>query len=353
MRIAIIELGKSHDECLYSQIKIIKSIPNVELSLVCNKSLETNVSYFDLVDHKIFFSIRNGYKQWVDIINVWLFLKKEGFDKIIFNTAQGKSISRLVLFPFAKSTKFYGTLHDTKKISSSHSQKRITKKTDHYFILSDYLKSNMKTSISNSVFYPVFFPQYPNAKVEKKENEIWICVPGQVELKRRDYQTLFESIEKYGVNKNVKFVLLGRYGHAHGDGDYIKQEISRLKLQDTFLIWKDFIPVPLFYSMIKNSDYVLPLIHEEDKSGSLYKNQISGAFNLAVGYQKPLLIEETISDKYMLNEALTYNKSHIMNMINQLPKQNNDNFYQDKKWTFEFQRESYLRSIGITLPNKD
>ena len=353
MKIAIVELDRSHDECLYSQIKIIKSISGIHLTLICNKSLEENVNLFDLVDNKTFFTIRKGFKQWIDIIRIWRFCKKEGFEKIIFNTAQGKVISKLILFPFTKRTKFYGILHDTKKINSSQSQKIITKKIEHYFILSDYLIPNIKSSVSCSVFYPIFFPQYPSATVGKKEDEIWICVPGQVELKRRDYQTLFQSIEKFGVNENIKFVLLGRYGHLHGDGDYIKQQISHLNVQNTFLIWENFIPVPLFHSMLKNSDYILPLIHEDDKSGRLYNSQISGSFNLAVGYQKPLILEKNISDKYKLNEALTYNKSQLMNMINQIPQLDKRNFYKDVKWTFDFQRKRYLQSIGITLPNKN
>ncbi len=353
MKIAIVELGGSHDECLYSQIKIIKSCPNIHLTLICNKSLEGNIKHFDHIDKNIFLSVRKGYKQWVDIFRFWQLCKANRFDKIIFNTAQGKLVSRLSRLPF-KDIEFYGILHDIKKINSSHSQKYISKKIKHYFVLSEYLKNRIKNHSSFSVLYPIYFPDYPSQEVKKKKDEIWICIPGQVELKRRDYTTLFESIQKSGINKNIKFLLLGRCEHEHGDGAYIKQKIVELSVTDNFLIWDEFIPVSTFYSMIKNSDYIMPLIHDNDISGDLYNTQISGAYNLAVAYKKPILAEKEISNKILSEYSpVTYDNNSLMKTINQLEQYDGDNLYTDKKWTFDFQRKTYLECIGVTLPNEE
>jgi len=353
MKIAIVELGGSHDECLYSQIKIIKSCPNIHLTLICNKSLEGNIKHFNHIDKKIFLSVRKGYKQWADIFRFWQLCKTNSFDKIIFNTAQGKVISRIFRLPFKKHIKLYGILHDTKKINSSHSQKYISKKIEHYFVLSEYLKNKIKSTSSFSVLYPIYFPDYLPQEINKKKNEIWICIPGQVELKRRDYKTLFESIQKYGISKNIKFLLLGRCEHKHGDGAYIKQKISELSVTDNFLIWDGFIPVTTFYSMIKNSDYIMPLIHDNDISGDLYNTQISGAYNLAVAYKKPILAEKEISNKILSEYSpITYDNNYLMKTINQLEQYDGDNLYTDEKWTFDFQRKIYLEHIGVTLPNQ-
>jgi len=352
MKIAIVELGGSHDECLYAQIKMIKSVQGIHLTLICNDSLKDNVKYYDLVDQKLFIPLKRGDKQWPSLYRLWLQLKKERFNKIIFNTAQGKVIRKLLRFPFHKRTQFYGTLHDTRKIASSHTQKGISKKVRHYFILNEYLEKNMtkggKNRISFSVYHPIFFPAYPQQNINKKKDEIWICIPGQVELKRRDYTTLFESIKQHGIHKNVKFLLLGRYGHAHGDGDYILKKIAALSVQDHFLLWEKFVPVDVFHNMIKNSDYILPLIHEGDISGNLYKNQISGAYNLAVGYRKALVVEKRIAEKVLMDyEPITYDKETLMKTINELPSPTSKQLYEHEKWSFDAQRKNYLQAIGL------
>ena len=168
-------------------------------------------------------------------------------------------------------------------------------------------------------------------------------------MKRRDYKTLFESIKEHGISKHIKFLLLGRYGHKQGDGIYIRNQISSLNIEDNFQIWENFIPVETFHSMVHHSDYILPLIHKGESSGVLYENQISGAFNLALGYKKPLIVETNMSDKF--DEAITYDRTEIMLKINTLRKYDKNSLYLDKKWSFDFQRENYLKSIGIPLSN--
>ncbi len=353
MKIAIIEVGGSHDECIYSQIKIIKSLEGVHLTLICNNSLKENVQYFDLVDKKVFFQLRSGYKQWVDVYKLWRFCQKEGFDKIIFNTAHGSPVSRLLLFPFNKQTKFYGVLHQPKKVITSYTQKKISKKVAHYFILDEYLEKVVenggKNKFSVSVFYPVFFNDYPQLEVKKNEGEVWIGVPGGVDLKRRDYKTLFESIKKYGINSNIRILLLGGFSQIPGSSIYLKKQLSELKVKDNFLIWEKFVPVETFHSMVKSCDYILPLIHDDHLSGSLYKNQISGAYNIAVAYKKPLLVEKTFGDKFLFDyNPITYRRESLMETINQLDENKSTNHYEHPKWSFEFQKKSYLNAIGIT-----
>lgn len=350
MKIAIIEIGGSHDECLYSQIKILKSVEGISLSLICDASLKENVSYYNLVDEKLFLTFRKGAKLWIDIYRLWLLCKRAAFDKIILNTAQGSKISKLFCFPFKQRTKFYGILHNTRKIANSHSQKRISRRIEHYFVLNDYLIRNITHELADrvSVFHPVFFPDYPQQKINKGKDDIWICVPGQVELKRRDYKSLFASIEKHGIKEHIKILLLGRYGHSYGDGAYIKQKTAELSVADHFHIWEKFIPVGEFYGMVEKSDYIMPLIHEGDVSEDLYKSQITGAYNIAVGYKKALLVEQTICNKMLSDyKPVTYNKQNLMECINQLGRNNSAELYRHEKWTFDFQRNRYLQALKI------
>jgi hypothetical protein len=139
---------------------------------------------------------------------------------------------------------------------------------------------------------------------------------------------LFDSIQKYGINKNIKILLLGGYAHVPGSRDYLNQKFSELNVRDNFLIWEKFVPVETFHSMVKNCDYILPLIHVDHISGSLYHNQISGAYNIAVAYQKPLLVEKAFGHMYLADyKPITYNKDALMETINQLDGNKPDDLY--------------------------
>ena len=95
-KIAIVELGASHDECIYSQVKIIKSLPDIHLTLICNPNLKESIDYFDKVDKKIYVLARGGINHWPDIFKLWNLLRREKFDKVIFNSVHGKKISKLL-----------------------------------------------------------------------------------------------------------------------------------------------------------------------------------------------------------------------------------------------------------------
>lgn len=347
LRIALIELGNSHDECLYSQIKILMSSEPIHLTLIANVALKEHAKYFHNLDESVFVSIRKGFKSWIDIYRVWKLCRIRKFDKVIFNTAQGKTVSKLLLFPFQKHTQFYGILHNVRKLIASKSQQIITKKLESYFILADYFQQHIPYKCKVEVFYPIFYPEYPSVNIYKPKDEIWVCIPGQVELKRRDYRSLFESISKYGLPQNVKFILLGRYDHPHGDGAYIKEEIQALNVEENFQLWKEFVPVNEFHAYVKSCDYILPLIHEDDISGELYSYQISGAFNLAMGYQKPMLIEEAMAEKFDFPRVILYEKSELIMVLKNQSLSSAVITLPSSKYTFESQRAIYLKSLGI------
>lgn len=350
-RIALVEMGGSHDECLYAQIRYLKADGHF-VSLICNGSLKSNVDYFDGLDEIHLIELRSGLKQWIDLLRIRKILVKGKFDRIVFNTAQGNVLKNLFLLPMPKRALRFGVIHNLRKLGKSHSQKVITRNLNAYFVLSDYLIDRVDPVVRQSVslhsLYTVFYPNYPEVNVEKAANEIWICIPGQVERSRRDYDSLFDSIERFGVNEKLKFVLLGRSEHADGDGQYVKKRIAELGVQDQFMIWDSFIETELFYSILKHSDYVLPLIHPNHESYSLYEYQISGAFNLAFGYKKPLLMENSFADYAdFKTNAIMYFVPTMMEQINQLSIPQDDRYYQEEKWAFESQKNAFLRTLEI------
>lgn len=349
LRVALIELSTSHDECLYAQVKMLKSDKNIHLTLICNEKHRDNVKYYDLVNTIEFVQINKGIHVWLDLFRVRKMMLKGNFDKIVFNTAQGPLLKKLLMLPFGK-TDMIGTLHNTNKLNGSVGQKIISKKIRKYFVLNDYLLDTIRPkdhpALQFASYYPIFFPTFPEINVTKKENEIWICVPGQVELKRRDYNSLFDSIEKTGIKAAVRFILLGRCSHAHGDGNQVKDWILQNNLTDHFMLFDDFISPELFHSILKKCDYVLPLIHPLHKSFDLYKTQVSGAYNLAFAYKKPLLMEKSFSlYTDFKDNSVFYDCNQIMETLNNVKPDSSAAFYTEEKWNFEFQKNKYLSFI--------
>lgn len=350
-KIALVEMGGSHDECLYAQVRYLKSAGH-HVELICNSSLKSNVDYFDGLDRVHFIELRKGLTQWVDLVRIRKILVRGKFDRIVFNTAQGNVPKNLFLLPLSKKALRFGVIHNLRKFSNSVSQRAITRNLNAYFVLNDYLLDRVPPEIQKTVklhaLYTVFYPSYPVLEVPKPANEIWICIPGQVERNRRDYDGLFDSIERFGVNKNVKFILLGRCEHLDGDGEYIKHKISQLDVSEQFMLWDSFIETELFYSILQLSDYVMPLIHPEHESFSLYEYQISGAFNLAFGFKKPLLMDESFAEfEDFKTNAIHYAVPTMMEQINRLEIPDAAQFYQEEKWEFEFQKRGFLKVLGV------
>jgi hypothetical protein len=352
MKVALLETGSSHDECLYAQVNIWKSIQNIRLSLVCNEKLKANVNEFDGVDDFHYFAVGKGIRQWADMWLLSRWIRRQNFDVIVINTAQGSIIKKLMFFFWGHKTRIFGILHNIVKVNSgSLSQQLITNRLSGYFVLNDYLLQQLdqkKLRIKATAFYPVVFPAFPQIALSAKNDETWICIPGQVELKRRDYAGLFDALEHQKPASSVRFILLGRCAHAHGDGAYVKQRIQALGLENNFMIWDEFIDNNLFHSIIRKSDFIMTLIHPGHISWDLYEGQITGAYNLAIGYNKPLLLHKQFADyEDFKGNAVFYTLSDLVTVVDSLPGKRNLEVFRDEKFGFQSQRAAYL---GLMLP---
>jgi hypothetical protein len=346
IKIALLELGGSHDECLYSQIKCLKSIADIHLTLVCDTKVAQNTLDFDKnIDTKVVVEVSKGMTEWKQMHRLSKFLLKEKFDKVILNTAQSSQAKKLCFF-MRRKIEVYGILHNVKKLYGSIGQKIISNSVKGYFILNDYLLEKvpkMETTKFSS-FYTIFFPKTSFISLSKPADQIWICIPGQVEEKRRDYDTLIEKLSTKKLSKHIKFIFLGKI-----KGEYalsIKQKIEDLGLQSQFMYWEDFVPNQLFHSILQESDFIMPLIHSNHISASYYEYRISGTFNLAFAYKKPLLIEQSF-EKYKDFEknSVSYTASNLLEVVNNLEKIDSNLLYKEEKWSFEFQKQKYLDFI--------
>lgn len=351
-KIALVELGNAHDECLYSQIQFLKSRPDTQLTLICSPAIQARANYLDQLDQVFVIDVRAGAKQWLDLWRLRSYISQQDFNKVILNTAQGSVAKKLCILPFNKKIEFIGILHNLRKLRGSFSQTIIFRKIKKLFVLNELLlrkaKADGNSALHFASTYLVYFPPCQAPMVEKPNNEIWICIPGQVELKRRDYDGLFAALASCELPTHIKFILLGKSAHKQGDGSYVKQRIQALRLEQQFLLWDDFVDPDTFCAYMRASDYVLPLIHPHHQSSNLYAYQITGAYNMAFGYGKIILADNHAADDPDLgNNARFYTLDQLGDMLCRLEKPDYSTLYQEEKWRFEYQAEQYWQLLNL------
>ncbi|MGY0427036.1 MAG: hypothetical protein ACWIPI_09465, partial [Polaribacter sp.] len=276
MKIAFVEFSESHEECIYSQISFLVKDKN-NVSLFIHPKIERQIySYKDLFDEItiVDFNKLNFLKK---LRQEFLFAKRiSKFDKVIFNTASSsKSVRNTNFFLLLFNVESIGVLHNIKKIKSSFTQKIISLKIKKYFVLSDFLKEyavKEGKQIKIESFYPIFFPKHTAVHLHKNSNEKWIAIPGRVELQRREYTFLIEALTDKKLLKNSKFLILGNINTK--DGIFFKEKIISLNLAANFMFFDGFIENDLYYNYLEKSDFVLPLL--KNNENSYKKEKISG-----------------------------------------------------------------------------
>jgi len=285
--VAIIEFYSSHDECLYSQLAILKS-QNYAVHLLVNEQLTQRTSHFP-ADYKLSLS-----RNWRQIWQARRYIKQNEIKKVVFNTCSGNSVRAMVLLLVGTGVDLIGILHNSKKLDKSFSQRIITLVVKKYLVLNDYIRENLvqkHRQLRIASFYPVFFPAF-HSSIKKKSNEIWVCVPGAVDFARRDYQSLSNAIASMTLPDNFRFVMAGRNNRSKEEFQSFYANIATRGLDKNFIFFDQFVSDEDFHGLIIESDFILPLIHpSKARYRSYATTKITGSFNLAFGYKKPLVME--------------------------------------------------------------
>lgn len=347
-KIAIVELSKSHSECIFSQVKFLKENQDNYVDVIINASQEKNINFNDLPNNIFYFKIENGIKNILRFFELRNFILKNKYDIIIFNSLITVRVRNLLMLLPKNPDRYFGIVHNIENERKSFTKNIILKKVSNIFVLSDTLKNKLaksKNQYNFESFYPIYFPKIESKEI-KKPNEIWIGVPGSVEKKRRDYTSLLKSIEKYGVNDNIKFLLLGKYDAQTEYVQKIDELIKKNNLYNKFYISNEFITTSQYLDLISKCDYILPLIHPSHISFPFYKYRISGTFNLAIGFKIPMLMDKIFCDNEDFKDtALFYEQDKLMVFINNIQKDSSSNLFQLDKWNFEYQQSNYLNFI--------
>ena len=357
MRVALVELRTSHDECLFSQALFLRPHAT-HLALLGPPALLERLR--GRADFDAWIPLRSeapGARRWWGVVDCWRALWRERFDWVVFNTAQGSMVERLSLLPFPSRQKTAGLLHDVGKLVRSPAQRLIGRRLDHYYVLADYLLDGVPEADRARVaaFHAMFFPRWdPSAtSTDLASDRFVVCVPGNVERKRRDYEALLAVITRPDLNPKLHFVLPGRSAHAHGDGPWLRAALRESGMEERVRMWDDFIGHDTFHGVVAGSDVVLPLVHPHLPGHARYLTErISGSFNLAFGHRRPLLMDRHFEGRTDFDDvALFYSPDRLAELLSDLahdPSPLDAISYADDRWTREAQARRYLAPMGIT-----
>jgi hypothetical protein len=316
--IALIELGGSHDECLYSQVLFLKKYGTRVHVILFENHLNLMFAYREVDFWKTYHKPSGWLEEWKLVLNLLKYLKQQRISKAVLNTAEGNLVRKLSLAA-GRRTAFTGIIHLSSKLWTSRSQKIISRKVRKYFVLADFIKSNLEglvTGVSIESFYPIYFPTGMDAGT-MQDQDFRICIPGAVDFARRDYGSLIDEMQSAEVPSGVKFVLLGRTSTQ--DGQELIARIRESGLEKHFTLFDGFIPHEEFYEHLKKAWFVLPLITALCKDYADYlAYKITGSFNLAYGFGLPMLQHESFSSTRIYREtSLFYRDGSLLETIKQ------------------------------------
>lgn len=348
MKISIIEIKQSHEECIYTQLKFLKDAGH-QVSLILHPILERQISDYAHLAHEVLYLNFDTPSFLQKLRLQWqLFGKFKKFDLIIFNTAHSYSVLRnlTILLQFVK-IQCIGILHDTKKLDNSFTQRIISRKIKKYFVLNDaLLPVNQDTGdIKLSSFYPIFFSKYEPVPINK-QNYIWIGIPGRLDYNRRDYDFLLDALAKMTSLKRVKFVILGKVDRTTTTGKRFYDTLETSGQSVRFKLFHSFIENGEFHSYLDACDYIMPLLRPNE---DYLTHKISGAFNLAFAYKKPLLCHTFLQDIPDLREnSLFFDANTFPQLISDIDTGNvpSPASYSNPKWGYRFQQERYIDFIN-------
>jgi hypothetical protein len=319
----IAEFYTSHDFIIHSQISYLLD-SGYQTHLWINKNLPfNNIFGFDIkINRYPAFTGKEQRHFSKALIN---YIIKNQIETLIINSAHGKFVRNFCIFSNLKKINIVGNLHLANKLKGSFNQKLISLFIKKYFVLADYILENCQlikpkhTQLCS--YYRLFSDKFLSQKSNICDNENFIiCIPGEISPFRRNYHFLINFIKQHNefLDKRIKFELLGNVKIK--EGYPIIEAIKSSNFKDRFILYDSYIPDDIFFSRLKQCNIITPLIDNNVPNFTMYsKYQISGAFDLAYIFQKPLLLYSSFQDISDFRDiSIFYNEFEFSNFLNNL-----------------------------------
>ena len=360
--VALIEFGKSHSECLHTQIYFMAKAGYC-VHLICDSVVWSQIEEKEKLAGSMSVEIKRGFFQSLLVVfKARRYMRKHRITHLVVNTIENAIIRILFLLPFFRKVNCTGLVHESKKFASGHSFRRIIRhRVKKFFVLSEYIKNTTqdvaaKGKYEVEFFYPLYFPALNDISlVKKNDGEFWITIPGLVELHRRDYSGLLKAIRREPLHPSVKLILLGNYTPENFPEFQQLLNEAGTESKQLVMFGADFISNDVFHSYIRRSDLILPLMFPIDGNQSIYgEHKISGAFNLSFAYKIPLLLEESMKNLEDFKGCSFYYKANnLVSTINSFVNRQQEieamrrNMAADPRYNLEQQMQRYVNFVQL------
>jgi hypothetical protein len=353
---AVIELSGGHVECIYSQLLFLRQ-GGYTIHLICSEQLREQVSAFEPVDHFAFYSPGEHFvDHWKCVLAIRRYLIAHRITTLIFNTGGGNH-TRDLCIATPPGVTLAGIVHHTHKLTGSFTQFLISMRMKKGFVLNDYLLDGIPTERRRQFAstYLLFREPVEEKRVKKNPNELWIAIPGEVDFRRRDYEGLVRELKSCGpIHGSLRFIVLGACNPEQRDGRALRALIQQSGLERHVVLFDGFVQQDAFFGYVRQCDALLPLIHPVTDFFGFYKShQISGTYNLAFGFAKPLLIHEALRGPEDFDcSALFYTDTTLVPLLNRLAGEPEEcaalatRIRSHPKFSFAHQSDNYLRFLG-------
>jgi len=352
--VLITEFGTGHSELFYSHALLLHHLGYKVHFLLAQNLQGLEPTQIPLASVTLV-NLKGPFKALRLSFTIKKLIKKHRITHIMHNTASGNLLRSLChLLP--KKVMQAGVLHQANKLKDSSSQRIITKRVKHYLVLSQLIWQQNHQHIPQDVhvntFYPCYFP--PAQRPQPPQTPIRICIPGLINFNKRAYLWLSQWAAQHqqALQNQIQFVILGNA--LSTDGPAYKAEIEKNGLQNIFTLFEGFIDNETYYNQIASCHIIMPLLHPEIRDFERYKkDKISGAFNLAIGFQKPMLLHKSLSQfEEFTPFSIPYTTESTLQAIQQVKQQHPFQeiikaYQENARFTVSAQAKEYQKLLNI------
>jgi|GEM_PF-1975165 len=352
-KIAVFELTTYHEECLYTQLKFLVD-GGYAVTLITHPKNEDSIRNYKLplevvcfYDPRACSFIGKRIAKWYQLFK---FIAENSFRKVLFNTASSNKETIAFVYLLPNNIKRYGVLHNLSKVDTSWSQKIISKKITQYFVLNNFLKHSLSfknKTLKLEAFYPIFFPEYKSVALSNEKISPWICIPGELNYKRRNYDLVLDALINLDPKIKLKIIILGKMNQNRPETASFVKKVKLYSLENKLITFTNFIENNEFHAYLKTSDYILAPVTLNEKK--YISSKITGAYNLAFAHKKTLICPQELQVIPDLN-ANAYFYQDVASLANLFTKiasgtLGNRNDYEHTKWQYETQKQNFLQVL--------
>jgi len=353
-KVIIVEFYNSHSEVLYSTVEFFNK-SGYEVHIWLNDIQKYNselTPYVTLNYHKSNTHISRIFF----ILRLISYIRKNDIGLVFINTADGLQVRNFCIASLLFKYEVSGILHIADRLLSSTTQKIISRKLKKYFVLSHYILKNIKAINISGLKFGVFYPlkiNYKSRGKKKSDDKFVISIPGEISPYRKSYFGLIEILRKHKdeLPVNVKFELLGTV--RIDEGKAVIEKIYEYGLNDYFILYNKFIPDEKYYEQCELADIIMPLIHPDvDNFENYLKYQITGAYDIAYIFKKPLIMHSSFKIIDDFNGfTVYYDEDNLIEILNTISKDKKllgglmDYYASLDRFEFEVQRNNFIQII--------